>query len=369
MSQPIVVSVDLPGRAYTVEIGAGLLAQVGPLLAHLVGARRAMVVSDSIVGPFYGDRISENLARAGFGVTLATIEAGEASKSLDVAAELYDILAKDRFERGEPIVALGGGVVCDVAGFVAATWMRGVPFIACPTTLEAMIDAAVGGKNAVNRPAGKNLVGTFHQPVIVVADTDCLATLPPRDFTAALAESVKHGVIADATFVEWHEKNAAAIVKREAAVVAKLIARNCEIKASIVVTDEREAAATGPGRAALNFGHTIGHALESASGFDLRHGEAVALGMIAELELAIRRCGFSRAERDRIERLMASLGLMTRSSRPINAAEVMEHILMDKKRSGRSVRFVVPPRPGQGVWLDGVSTADIEAALARLRPM
>jgi 3-dehydroquinate synthase len=257
-------------------------------------------------------------------------------------------------------------MVGDLAGFVAATWMRGVPIVQCPTTLEAMIDASVGGKTAVNLPAGKNLVGAIHQPALVCADTHTLATLPDRDFRAGLAESVKHAVIADESLLNWQEQHAPAIVSREPGTLQELIRRNCQIKAAAVAGDERETAAEGVGRAALNFGHTIGHALEAESRYELRHGEAVALGMVAEMELAVRLCQWGQDNQERVELLLEQFGLPLRAARPLDMTCVIGRLEHDKKASGKSVRFVLPGPGGTMQWVAGASQADIAASLRRL---
>ena len=284
---------ELPGRAYPIDIGPGALGRIGERLRGRCEAGRATLITDTNVGPLYGEKAASSLDAAGFEVVVLTVPAGDASKSTARAGLLYDELAGRRHGRWEPVVALGGGMVGDLAGFVAATWQRGVPFVQCPTTVEADVDAGVGGKTAVNHPAGKNLIGVFHQPVLVCIDTDCLGTLGGRDFRAGLAESVKHAVIRDAAFFDWHEARRAEILGREPTVVLELIRRNCENKAAVVVADEREACRDGVGRAALNFGHTIGHAIEAQTGYTLRHGEAVSLGMVASMDLAARLCGFS----------------------------------------------------------------------------
>ncbi|QDV89487.1 3-dehydroquinate synthase [Phycisphaerae bacterium RAS2] len=360
------VTVELGERSYSIHIGAGLLDGLGASVRSCCpGARQVAVVTDSNVGPLYADRALTSLAAEGFAATWMTIPAGESSKSLAIASELYDALAEGRHARDEPIIALGGGVVGDVAGFVAATWLRGVPLIQCPTTTEACFDASVGGKTAVNHAAGKNLIGAFHQPALVCIDTACLATLSDRDYRAGLAESVKHAIIADEAFLTWHEQHAAAICSRDDAALVQLVRRNCEIKTAVVAADEREASANGVGRAALNFGHTIGHALEAESAYGLRHGEAVALGMTAALELAVRLMRFPAALRDRVEALITALGLPTRLDRPLDLGVTLARLASDKKSAGGRVRFVLPCAIGSIEWAEP-SEADVRAGLARL---
>jgi 3-dehydroquinate synthase len=241
-----------------------------------------------------------------------------------------------------------------------------VPFVQCPTTVEADVDASVGGKTAVNHPAGKNLIGVFHQPVLVCIDTDCLGTLGGRDFRAGLAESVKHAVIRDAAFFDWHEARHAEILGREPAVLPELIRRNCENKAAVVVADEREACRDGVGRAALNFGHTIGHAIEAQTGYTLRHGEAVSLGMVASMDLAARLCGFSEDERGRVESLLGLLGLPVRSPCSLDVGDILDRLGTDKKVLDRTVRFVLPTRIGEVRWVEGPSADDVERAIRRV---
>ncbi|HKQ47047.1 MAG TPA: 3-dehydroquinate synthase [Phycisphaerae bacterium] len=359
------VRVDLPGRSYSVQIGASLLASLGTLLRPRTQAAKATIITDTTVGPLYMEKACEGLRQGSIEPRSITIPAGETSKSLAQLSAVYDQLAAHHHGRDEPVIALGGGVVGDLAGLAAATWVRGVPFVQCPTTLEADIDASIGGKSAINHPAGKNLIGAFHQPLLVCIDIDCLASLPPRDFTAGLAESVKHAVILDAELLDWHCHVAAKILSRDPATLCELIHRNCAIKAAIVVADEREMEGAGLGRAVLNFGHTIGHALEAQSGFDLRHGEAVALGMVAEMELAVRQCGFDDAVRHRVERLLTGLGLRVRLDRSPELTDLFARIGMDKKARGGTVRFVVPRSLGQAQWIEPVEN-EIRTAVERL---
>ncbi len=366
MGDPIhVVEVHLPGRPYTIEIGSGLLSELGRRLKQRLPARRAFVVTDSNVGPLYGERVRRALDDAGITATLETVPAGDASKSLDHAARLYDRLAEVGHGRDEPIIALGGGVVGDLAGFVAATWMRGVPFVQCPTTLEAAVDAAVGGKTALNHARGKNLIGAFHQPMLVQVEIDCLRTLGDRDFSAGLAESVKHAVVADAAFLDWQERNAGAILRRDPNAMSALIQKNCSIKAAIVAADERETAVETVGRAALNFGHTVGHALEAEFDYGLRHGEAVALGMAVELELSVGLCGFPDRQRAEIEALLEALRLPGKPPRPIEPGVLVERMRLDKKARGGGVRVVLLRELEQPVW-SNPTDAELLHALRRL---
>lgn len=360
------VEVNLPGREYAIEIGRGVIGRLGTRLRGLTAASQAMVVTDSNVGPLYSQGLLDSLAAAGFDADVATVPAGDVSKSLRQAAALYDRLADRRHGRQDPIIALGGGMVGDLSGFVAATWMRGVPFVQCPTTLEADIDAAVGGKTALNHPTGKNMIGAFHQPMRVLIDLDCLRSLSDRDYRAGLAESIKHAVIRDGTFLDWHEENVEAILRRETAIVRELIRRNCQIKAAVVVEDEREDATKGVGRAALNFGHTIGHAIEALCDYELRHGECVAIGMVAALDLAVRHCGFPNADRDRTVSLLAAVGLPIRLSRPMDVSRLFDRMQCDKKAHHQQMRFVLPSDTGEMQWFEPPSTESIRPSLDRI---
>ncbi len=362
------IEVPLPGRGYLIEIGSSLMDRLGGRLRGFCDATRVTIVTDDIVGPLYADRAVGSLAGGGFDVAVATVPAGDGSKSLEQAGLLYDRLADLGHGRGDPVIALGGGMVGDLAGFVAATWMRGVPFVQCPTTLEADIDASIGGKTAVNHPSGKNLIGAFHQPIFVCIDIDCLATLSDRDYRAGLAESVKHAIIRDKLFFQWHEEKAGAITSRESGVVCDLIRWNCEIKSAVVVEDERESARQEVGRAALNFGHTVGHAIEAQSEYALRHGEAVSLGMVAALDLAVRHCEFPEEDRVRSESLLQALGLPIRSTRSLDATDLIRRMAGDKKALHQVLRFVLPDRIGRVEWLSSPDEASLMGAIERLAP-
>lgn len=360
------VEVNLPGRAYSINIGTGTIARLGLSLRERCAARLATIITDSNVGPLYAQGLADSLVAAGFEVATLAVPAGESSKSLRQAESLYDRLANRNAGRDDPVIALGGGVVGDLAGFVAATWMRGVPLVQCPTTLEADIDASVGGKTAVNHPGGKNLIGVFHQPILVWIDIDCLRTLSDRDFSAALAESVKHGLISGEAFFRWHEDHAEAILQREPETVGELIRRNCQIKASVVIEDERENETRTVGRAALNLGHTIGHAVEAQSGYSLRHGEAVSLGIVAALDLAVRHAGFPDADRQRAEALLGALGLPVRSPTALDVSDLLQRMAVDKKNRRQTLRFVLPQRIGTLRWFDEPEEGSIGLAIDRI---
>lgn len=295
------VNVDLGERGYTIEIGVDL-----DITAALGDTKRALIITDSVVDSLFGEKAQAQVAARGIDVRRAVVPTGEESKSIDCATHLYRDALAFGLDRSAVIVALGGGVVGDLAGFVAATYLRGVRYVQVPTTLLAMVDSSVGGKTAVNLPEGKNLVGVYHQPVGVSSDLGMLSTLPTREYAAGLAEVVKYGVIRDADLFDQIEASADAILERDVRVMESIIARCCEIKAEVVSADERE----GGLRAILNFGHTFGHALEQVSGYGgLLHGEAVSVGMAYAAALSGRERGLDAADQQRILRLLERFAL------------------------------------------------------------
>jgi 3-dehydroquinate synthase len=319
------------------------------------------IIADSHVADLHLHNLSDSIPRS---VLTVTFPPGENSKSLPTAMEIYDRLAAAHFERSGVIIAFGGGVAGDLAGFVAATWQRGVRLIQVPTTLLAAVDASVGGKTGVNLTAGKNLVGVFHQPIAVIIDTDFLATLPPRDFRAGLAETVKQAAARAPDFLVWHEEQAEPLAARDADATETLIARNCAIKAEIVALDERESGL----RAILNYGHTIGHAIEHLLAYELRHGECVALGMLVENEIAARRGVLARADADRIHALLGRLGLPLHLPRPINTTDVVAACRLDKKVRDQAIHFVLLRAIGMPWQVADVTDAEITAALPIVQP-
>jgi 3-dehydroquinate synthase len=323
-------------------------------------AGQVAVVADQAVADLHLDKLRPFLPAS---TLVLTFPPGEARKSLDQAREFYERLGRAQVERSGVIVTFGGGVAADLGGFVAGTWLRGVRLIHVPTTTLACVDASVGGKTAVNLPAGKNLVGVFHQPMMVIVDTDFLDTLPERDFVAGLAESVKQALVRNRAFFEWQEAQTAPLRARDANVTAELIARGCAIKAEIVGQDERE---TGL-RAIFNYGHTIGHALEHLLEYELRHGECVALGMLAENELACARGILARADADRIRDLLTRLGLPGHVPRPVDPADVLRLCRLDKKTVGGALQFVLIRGIGEPVRVADVTGAEIAAALDAIR--
>lgn len=329
-------------------------------LPDLLGTNaRGVVVTDQAVARLHLPAVLEILPG---GTPVICFPPGERSKSLSQLGAIYDQLAAARVERGDVIIALGGGVVGDLAGFAAATWLRGVRFVQMPTTTEAAIDASVGGKTGINIAAGKNLVGAFHQPIGVIIDTDFLDTLAPRDFVAGLAESVKHAAIQDADFLTFQEEHAEEITQRERETLGRLLARNVEIKVQVVAADEREAHQ----RAMLNHGHTIGHAIEHLMGYELRHGECVALGMIAENALATARGMLSQPDAERIRRLLQRLGLPSKLPRALGTTAILEACRLDKKNRGGAIHFMLLRGVGAVQRVTDVTEGEIAAALATI---
>ncbi len=338
---------------YRVHVEPGLLLSLPELLGPVMGRRRQVLISDNVVARYYDEwtrgtpearQLGARSSDAGIRLraeSRLTFPAGEGSKNRDTWARLSDELLSQGFGRDTGIIALGGGVVGDLAGFVAATFLRGVPFAQVPTTLLAMLDASVGGKVGVDTVHGKNLIGAFFPPAIVVADPLTLLSLPDRIFRAGLAEAVKHGVIADAEYFRWIETNARKILARDLSLLTHLVTRSVEIKAQVVSDDERE----GGVRAILNAGHTIGHGLEHQSNYLLPHGEAVALGLIAETRIAERMGLTLTGTADRVVALLRALGLPTRSG-PIAVSEVLGAMRHDKKNRDGTVRMALPIRLG-----------------------
>lgn len=354
-----IVNVQLQQHAYPIFVGDGARSQLVGLVREQAGARRVAVIADQTVATLHWEAVRACLPT---NALLVTFPAGEASKSLETTAMLYDRFAEERIERRDMVIALGGGVVGDLAGFVAATWLRGLRHVTVPTTLEAAIDASVGGKTAINHRSAKNLIGVFHQPVGVVVDTSLLASLPPREFAAGMSESIKHAVIRDPNFFTWHEREFQRVERRETDAMVELISRNCEIKADVVSRDEREFNL----RAILNHGHTIGHAIEHVLGYELRHGECVALGMLAENEIAVSRGLLSRADADRIRALIERSGLPIRLGRLPSMDAVIAAARLDKKVQGGAVHMVLLRGLGRPERVTDIRDAEIEESVARI---
>jgi 3-dehydroquinate synthase len=357
------VPVELGDRRYVIEIGAGLIERAGPLCAPLVPSRRTVVVSDTAVAPLYLDRVLRSLEAAGLRADPVVVPAGEGSKEFGAFARLMDDVLDKRPDRGTVLVALGGGVVGDLTGFAASVLLRGVDFIQIPTTLLAQVDSSVGGKTGINTRHGKNLVGSFHQPRLVIADTDVLDTLPRRELLAGYAEVVKYGLIDDAPFFAWLEAHGQALLDGDAAARVTAVAKSCAAKARIVAGDERE---TGDLRALLNLGHTFGHALEKETGYggDLLHGEAVGIGMAMAFDMSAALGLCTGAEAARVRRHLQAVGLAT-SPRAIagdnlrtwDAARLIDHMRGDKKNRDGRITFVLARGIGGAFVARGIDEA------------
>ncbi|MGY0634888.1 3-dehydroquinate synthase [Luteimonas sp. A478] len=333
-------TVQVAGAApYSIHIAAGLLAD-GPALAGHLRGRQVLLVSDDVVAPLYADRVEAALGDAlpGLSVARLILPSGEASKTLESFSLVIDALAAQGARRDACVFALGGGVIGDLAGFAAACWMRGIDCVQLPTSLLAMVDSSVGGKTAVDLPQGKNLVGAFHPPRAVLADTSTLATLPPRELRAGLAEVVKYGAIVDAPFLNWLQGHAAALMAGDQALLAEAIARSCAHKAAIVERDPFEQGE----RALLNFGHTFAHAIETAQGYGgLNHGEAVAVGMVLAARLSERLGLAPAADSERLLALLQRFGLPTAVPPDLEPERLLALMRLDKKAQSSGLRFIV----------------------------
>lgn len=335
------VRVDLGARSYPIEIGPGLIDRIGPRIASVHSTDRAIVVTDATVGPLYGRRVVDSLAASGSRADMLAVPAGEASKSWETLGDLLDrILALD-IDRKTPIIALGGGVVGDLAGFAAASVLRGVPLVQVPTTLLAQVDSAVGGKTGINSRYGKNLIGAFHQPSLVLADTDSLSTLPMRQRRAGYAEVVKYGLIDRPDLFAWLEEAGDRVLAGDADAVTWAIGESVRAKAAIVAADERESGQ----RALLNLGHTFGHALEAEAGYGdtLLHGEAVAIGMVMAFDLSVRLGLCPPDDAERVRRHLAGRGLPTRPPVGLDwtSRRLLSHMAKDKKAQAGRVTFIL----------------------------
>jgi len=352
--------VELGARGYPIHIGAGLLDQPGLYAPHLGGGAVA-VVTNAVVGPLFLDRLERALRAAGArAVTKVVIADGEQAKGWQTLEQVFDALLAARCGRDTLVVALGGGVVGDLAGFAAAVYQRGVPFLQVPTTLLAQVDSSVGGKTAINHPRGKNMVGAFHQPLAVIADVSTLDTLPERELRAGIAEVIKHGFILDDAFVAWLEANVERLLARDPDALAHAVQRSCELKAQVVAADERE---TGL-RALLNFGHTFGHAIEAGMGYgEWLHGEAVAAGMVMAAELSVRTGSLAAADAGRVRSLLERARLPVRGP-ALGAERYLELMQVDKKASRGRVRFVLLDAIGRASLRDGVDERLVREALA-----
>lgn len=351
------IRVNLGPRSYDIAVNED--GGPGPYLAKRLTGRRAYIFTDANVASI-ADSLFRELTDAGFTCRISSVPAGEASKSLAMVETLYHRLSAMAADRQTAVIAVGGGIVGDLAGFVAATYNRGLPWVMVPTSLLSMVDSSVGGKVGINLPQGKNLVGAFHQPVGVWIDTAALSTLPIEEYRAGLAEVVKYGVILDADFFAWLEQDADAVNRREPDVIAHIVTRCCQLKAQIVEKDEREE--TGQ-RIVLNYGHTFAHAFESVSGYKMRHGEAVAMGMVCASRLAEKRGMIGPDLIQRQINLLQRFRLPIVPPKPPRVDEWLDAMKRDKKAAGGKLRFVLPTRIGEVIVVNDVAVDDVRAIL------
>ena len=359
------IRVNLGSRSYDIRVQIAGLAGIGNWAAGFPVEKKVMVVADENTAFLFGKQAADSLQQAGFSVTMAVVPAGEASKSLSQADVLYAQAIVAGLDRNCPILALGGGVVGDLAGFIAATYLRGVPFLQVPTSLLSQVDSSVGGKVAVNHHLGKNLIGAFYQPMGVLIDPQTLQSLPPREFASGMAEVIKYGLIFDAAFFASLSDAAAAVRERDPQQLAGIVAACCRMKAAVVERDEQDLGE----RMLLNFGHTAGHAIETAGEFSrFTHGEAVALGMLVAGRLSELNGMLPQGTADEIRRVAAAYELPL-SAAGLDAAELISHMGTDKKRAAGQLRWVLLERIGQATLRSGIATESIEKALQEILPI
>ncbi|NMA62448.1 MAG: 3-dehydroquinate synthase [Syntrophomonadaceae bacterium] len=355
------VRVNLGQRSYSVIIGNGVYLRLGELVADRARSHRVLLVSNPTVFALYGDGVVNSLQEAGLKVVTGLVPDGEEYKTLEQAQKLIDLAVENRFDRHAMVVALGGGVIGDLAGFVAAIYQRGIDFVQLPTTLLAHVDSSIGGKVAVNHPRAKNMIGAFYQPKIVIIDPAVLATLPPREFKNGMAEVVKYGIILDEGFFTWLEEELEPIIQREETIIAEAIYHSCSLKARVVEEDETEQGK----RALLNLGHTFGHAVETLTGYQqYRHGEAVAMGIITACYLAESQGMMNTGEAQRVRELQQALGLPIQLPR-LQPELIMQTMHQDKKMLAGRLRLVLPQGIGRAVIRDDIDDGAVLAAINR----
>jgi len=336
------LELELGERSYPIHIGSQLIDQADLYKKHLKGSFTAVVTNET-VAPLYADRVVKTLESLGQKVRLVVLPDGEVYKTWETLQKIFDALLESGADRKSTLVALGGGVIGDMTGFAAASYMRGIRFIQVPTTLLSQVDSSVGGKTGINHPLGKNMIGAFYQPQAVIADLDTLKTLPPKELAAGLAEVIKHGAIADADFFSWMEKNIEPLNACDPKAMEHAVLRSCEIKSQVVALDEKE----GGIRATLNFGHTFGHAIEAGMGYgEWLHGEAVGCGMVLAADLSVRTGRLLEVDQQRIKNLVASLKLPSIPPK-FGVARYMELMSVDKKAEGGEVRYILLEGIGQ----------------------
>jgi 3-dehydroquinate synthase len=357
----VCIPVNLPDRSYNILIENDSLANLGQEMSQLNLGKKVLLVSNPEIFDYYGKIALNSLEKAGFTVFTHLIPAGESYKTLDSIAQIYDTALAQRLERSSTMVALGGGVIGDMTGFAAATWLRGINFVQVPTTLLAMVDASIGGKTGVNHPQGKNLIGAFYQPKLVFIDPSVLKTLPVREFRAGMAEVIKYGVIWDADLFKQLEDagDLASFSQMNPDLLQTIITKSCQAKADVVGKDEREAGL----RAILNYGHTIAHGIESLTGYTrINHGEAVAMGMVAAGAIAVQLGMWTTSENQRQTALIAKAGLETQIP-PLNPDEMIEALTADKKVKDGKVRFILPTAIGKVTISDRVTSSMVREVL------
>ena len=346
------ITVNLGENSYPIYVGQGNLRQLGDILVEVGLPEKVAIITHPSIAHLYGEIVRGSLSLAGFDAEMIdSVPEGEESKSFDWAYRLYEPLIEHQMDRSSALIALGGGVIGDLTGFVAATYMRGVPFVQVPTTLLAQVDSSIGGKTAVNHPKGKNLIGAFHQPKVVLIDVATLNTLPEREFLSGLVEVIKHGVIMDKPLFEMIEENIEEILNLELDLLVEVITQSCRCKASVVEKDEKESGL----RAILNYGHTFGHAIETLSDYNTyRHGEAVAIGMVCASQLSVDKGLMAQ------EHLSRQIDLLKRASLPtvfpnIDLETVLQTIYLDKKAKGGKIRYILPTEIGKVIITDDVT--------------
>jgi 3-dehydroquinate synthase len=356
------INVNLPQESYEIAIAPNGLDKLGEYMTNLQLGKKVLVVSNPMIFKHYGERAIASLQSAGFEVATHILQPGERYKTLNSVQKIYDTALENRIERSSTMVALGGGVIGDMTGFAAATWLRGIHFVQVPTSLLSMVDASIGGKTGVNHPQGKNLIGAFHQPRLVLIDPEVLKTLPVREFRAGMAEVIKYGVIWDAQlFGEMEESkrlDQMRYVKPE--LIGTILTRSCQAKADVVSKDEKEAGL----RAILNYGHTIGHAIESLTGYRVvNHGEAVAIGMVAAGQIAVELGMWQKEETERQNALIQKAGLPTQLPSGLDIEAIVESLQLDKKVKAGQVRFILPTQIGAVTITDQVPSDTIRQVL------
>ena len=346
-------------HSYQVLIGPGLLETVGEAIKGKISPSRCAIISDTNVAPLFAERVTKSLTSAAFEPVLVTIPAGEKSKTLEQAGDCCEQMLRANLDRQSFVIGLGGGVIGDLSGFVAAIFQRGIPHVQIPTTLLAMVDSSIGGKTGVNAGAGKNLIGAVHQPSLVIDDIDILKTLPSRELSQGFAEVIKHAIIADAEMFRQLQD-----VDLSKVDFASIVRRNVEIKARIIANDEQD---RNGERALLNFGHTVGHGIEHATDYQgISHGEAVSLGMVAACEVSMKKAGLSQNQRDAIVDLLRKFGLPTKLPTTVSREKIFDALKFDKKFEHGQIRFVVTPKIGSANLSREVTMEDIRAAVEGL---